>query len=78
MFDDVKARVRCDAKFYDFISCTRGVKQADTCSPVLFSLQINDLPLEIINNDSHNATLNPDYIELFIMFFCSKLCRLKL
>ena len=57
MFDDGKARVRC-AKFCDFISCTRGVKLADTCSPVLFSLYVNDLPLEIINNGRHDATLN--------------------
>ena len=60
MFDDGKARVRC-AKFCDFISCIREVKQADAFSPVLFSLYINDLPLEIINNSRHDATLNPDF-----------------
>lgn len=69
MYDDVKAKVKCGAKFSDFISCTRGVKQGDTCSPVLFSLFINELALEIINNGRHGAILNPDFIELFIMLF---------
>ena len=32
-------------------------------------LFINELGLEIINNGRHDATLNPDFIELFIMLF---------
>ena len=48
MYDDVKAKVRCGEKFSDFISCTRAVKQGDTCSPVLFPLFINELALEMI------------------------------
>ena len=43
MYENVKARIRCGAKFTDYIKCTRGVKQGDVCSPVLFSLFINDL-----------------------------------
>ena len=30
------------------INCTRGVKQCDVCSPVLFSLAINDRALEVV------------------------------
>ena len=68
MYDDVKAKVRCGAKFSDFISSARGVEQGDTCSPVLFSLFINELALERINNGRHGAILNPKFIELFIVF----------
>ena len=50
MYENVKARIRCGAKFTDYINCTRGVKQGDVCSPVLFSLFINELALNIINN----------------------------
>ncbi len=77
MYDDVKAKVKCGAKFSDFISCTRGVKQGDTCSPVLFSLFINELALEIINNGRHGAILNPDFIELFIMLFADDIVLLS-
>lgn len=57
VYDDVKAKVRCGAKFSDFVSCTGGVKQGDLCSPVLFSLFINKLALGMINNGTHSATL---------------------
>ena len=50
MYENVKARIRCGAKFTDYINCTRGVKQGDVCSPVLFSLFINELALDIINS----------------------------
>ena len=43
MYENVKARTRCGAKLTYYIDCTRGVKQGDVCSPVLFSLFINEL-----------------------------------
>ena len=55
MFKTVKTRVGCGAKFTEFIICTRGVKQGDICSPVLFSPFINELALEIINNGKHGV-----------------------
>ena len=48
MYENVKATIRCGAKFTDYINCTRGVKQGDVCSPVLFPLFINELALDII------------------------------
>ena len=60
MYENVKARIRCGAKFTDYIKCTRGVKEGDVCSPVLFSLFINDLALDIINNDRHGVSLSSD------------------
>ena len=48
MYEDVKAKIRSGAKFTDYIKCTQGVKQGDVCSPLLFSLFINELALEII------------------------------
>ena len=75
--DDVKAKVKCGAKFSDFISCTRGVKQGDTCSPVLFSVFINEIALEIINNGRQGAILNPDFKEQFIMLFADDIVLLS-
>ena len=35
MYENVKARIRCGAKFTDYIKCTRGVKQGDGVQPCL-------------------------------------------
>lgn len=75
MYDDVKAKIRCGAKFSDYIRCTQGVKQGDVCSPVLFSLFINELALEIINNGRHGA--NFQLIELFILLFADDIALIS-
>ena len=67
MHNNVKARVRSGAKLTDYVNYTRGVKQGGVCSPVLFSLFINELALEIIENGRHGATLAPDIVELFMV-----------
>ena len=69
MYENAKARIRCGAKFTDYIKCTRGVKQGDVCSPVLFSLFINDLALDIINNGRHGVSLSSDFVQLVILLF---------
>ena len=43
MYKTVEARVGCGAHFTECINRTRGEKQGDVCSPVLFSLFINEL-----------------------------------
>ena len=77
MYDTVKARVRCGVNLTEYIICTRGVKQGDVCSPVLFSLFINELALEIINNGRHGANLSNDFIELFILLFADDIALLS-
>ena len=67
MYNNVRAMVRSGAKVTDYINCTRGVKQGDVCSPVLFSLFISEFALEIIENGRHGTTLTPDVIVLFIL-----------
>lgn len=67
MYDVVKAKVRCGVKLTDCIDCTAGLRQRDACSPVLFSLFINELAIEIINNGRHGAMLSLDAFELFIL-----------
>eukprot|EP00745_Piridium_sociabile_P006919 TRINITY_DN14433_c0_g1_i2.p1 TRINITY_DN14433_c0_g1~~TRINITY_DN14433_c0_g1_i2.p1 ORF type:complete len:494 (+),score=25.16 TRINITY_DN14433_c0_g1_i2:66-1484(+) len=67
MYNIVRARVRSGAKLTDYINCTEGVKQGDACSPVLFSLFINELAVDVINNGRHGALLSLDAFELFIL-----------
>ena len=48
----------CDgASLTESIHCLRGVKQGDVCSPILFSLFINELALDIIKGGKHGAVL---------------------
>ena len=67
MYNSVKVRVRCGSKMTDYINCTFGMKQGDVCSPVLFSLFINELVLEVIQNGTQGASFINDYFELFIL-----------
>ena len=69
MYENVKAIIRCGTKFTYYIKCTRGLKQGDVCSPVLFSLFINDLALDIINNGRHGVSLSSDFVQLVILLF---------
>ena len=55
MYSNVKARVRCGDKLTDYVNCTAGVKQGDVCSPILFSLFINELALQVIDKGRHGA-----------------------
>jgi hypothetical protein len=73
----VKARVRCGARLTDYVNCTLGVKQGDICSPVLFSLFINELALEVIRNGRHGVTLTLDAFELFILLLADDVVLLS-
>ena len=73
MYEDVKARIRRSAKFTDFINCTPAVKQGDVCSGVLFSLFINELVLDIINNGRPSS----DSVQLVILLFADDMLLLS-
>jgi len=79
MYENVKARIRCGcgAKFTDYINCTRGVKQGDVRSPVLFTLFINEGALAIINNGRHGVSLSSDFIQLVILLFAHDMILLS-
>ena len=51
--------------------CSRGLKQGDSCSPILFSLLINELANEIVLKGKHvrYITLSPDILNILIMLF---------
>ena len=77
MYDSVKAQIRCGTSLTEYISCTQGVKQGDVCSPVLFSLFVNELALEIISNGRHGANISNEFIELFILLFADDIVLLS-
>jgi hypothetical protein len=67
MYSSVKARVRSGSNLSDFINCSLGVKQCDVCSPILFSLFINELAIHVMRRGRHGVTLSVDAFQLFIM-----------
>ena len=77
MYDVVKARVRDGASLTESIHCLRGVKQGDECSPILFSLFINELALDIIKGGKHGAILTSTSVEIFILLFADDIILLS-
>ena len=67
IYNTVKTKVKCGNKLSEYVNCTRGVKQGDVCSPVLFSLFINELAVEVINRGRHGGRFTTDFLELFIL-----------
>lgn len=69
MYKVVKARVRCGQSVTDLFHCPRGLKQGEITSPALFSLFINEIAAEVMNNGKHGVHLLPDLVEVFILLF---------
>jgi hypothetical protein len=69
MYEVVKARVRTKSGMTDAFSCPRGVKQGESCSPILFSIFINELADEITRCGKHGITLAPSIVKILILLF---------
>ena len=76
MYSNVKAKVKSGVKLTEFIRCTAGVKQGDILSPVLFTLFVNELANDIIQNGRHGVTFSIDTLELFILLLADDIVLL--
>lgn len=77
MYHSVKARIKgSNGSLSEYVSCTFGVKQGDICSPILFSLFINELAIDVIRNGRHGSTFL-DAFELFIMLLADDIVLLS-
>ena len=77
MYDAAKTRVRAGGDLTQDFMCLHGLKQGDICSPILFSLFINELAIEIIQNGKHGITLSPELIQILIMLFADDVVLLS-
>ena len=77
MYNIVKARIRVDGELTDTFMCPRGLKQGEICSPVLFSLFINELAQEITMKGKHGITLNPEHLQILILLFADDVLLLS-
>ena len=69
MYEVVKARVRVGGDLTEAFMCSRGLKQGDCCSPVLFCLLINEFASKIVLKGKHGITLSSDSLQILIMLF---------
>ena len=76
MYEVVKESVRVDDDLIEAFMCSRGLKQGDSCSPLLFSLLFNELANEIVLKGKHGITLSPDLLQVFIMLFADDIVLL--
>ena len=68
MYSSVKVRIRSgNGTVSDLIHCNLGVKQGDAISPLLFSLFINELALNVIENGRHGVAFLQDSLVLLIL-----------
>ena len=67
MYECVKAREQCGSALTEYIYCASGVNQGDICSPVLFSLFIQELTTEVIDAGRHGASFSKELLEIFIL-----------
>jgi hypothetical protein len=78
MYVSVKARIKCsDGRLTESINCSMGVKQGDICSPILFSIFINELTQEVISKGKHGVTLSQELFELFILLLADDVVLLS-
>ena len=78
MYQKLKSCVRKNQTFTEFSDFDIGTKQGCKLSPILFSLLINYIVLEIRNNCPHGIFVSQNIPEIFVLLYAddilSKLC----
>ena len=69
MCNVVTAQIRAGGDLGDPCMYPSGLKQGDTCSPLLFSLFINELAKDIVQRGRHGIQRIPDLTEIVLLMF---------
>lgn len=78
MYKCVRARVRCKGNsLSQIINCFSGLKQGEITSPLLSSLFMNEITLEVIRNGKHGVNFINDNLELFILLLADDIVLLS-
>ena len=73
IYSSVQSCVMCKGELTSYFRCIQGLKQGCILSPVLFSLLINELAVDILTRAKHGVSLGPSEIELSILLFADDL-----
>ena len=68
-YNVVKSKVRGGNDLTELFMGPRGLKQGEKCSPVLFSLFIDEIADEIMQRGKRGIQLLPDLVKMFILLF---------
>ena len=77
LYKNIKSCVACENhKMFSFFECTKGVRQGENLSPILFSLYLNDLESFLeqnqsqgVNTDLNFETESKTYLKILILHY---------
>ena len=69
IYASVSACVSDKFSYTIFFDCPRGLKQGCLLSPLMFSLLVNELAVEVSRNGKHCIQMIPGAIEIFLLLF---------
>jgi len=69
MYDSVSSCVRCADGLSEYFECLSGLKQGCKCSPLLFSIMVNIVALEVKKRSKHGVQLMPNTSDIVILLF---------
>ena len=67
LYQDVKLRVKGLTSLSDMLSCDIGLMQGEIMSPILFSIFLNDVEMQLTDNGNDGITL--DQLTLYLLLF---------
>ena len=67
MYETVRCKVKHCNTFSDFMEISVGLKQGDICSPILYSMCVEDLGIYL--HDSYNKGLTIDDISIILLMY---------
>ncbi len=66
MYTNIKSCVKLKQKTSDTFICTKGVRQGENLSPLLFALYVNDIEDSLIENSCNYLLFNEDVLDLHL------------
>lgn len=78
LYNSVKLCIKStnNGNLSDFFNCPLGLRQGCNLSPLLFSLFINELAVDIQNSGVHGIQLFPSVTEIFLLMFADDVALL--
>ena len=67
LYADVSLRVKCLTSFTDVFSCDIGLLQGEIMSPILFSLFLNDIEMQLADRGNEGITI--EQLSIYLLLF---------
>ena len=77
MYKSVKTAVRIGSKITDYFDCISGVRQGCVLSPLLFSIFLSELQVELMNCGSKGIDIFADDLGVFLLMYADDIVLLS-